>query len=53
MNPLEMIDIRQQQMLNGITETTKYLELFLRNFILNENNLLSNQTLCIPLKKVV
>ena len=30
---------------NGIYETTEYLELFLRNLLLNENNLLNNRTL--------
>lgn len=30
---------------NGVHETTEYLELFLRNLLLNENNLLHNRTL--------
>ena len=30
---------------NGVHETTEYLELFLRNFLLNENNPLHNRTL--------
>ena len=30
---------------NGVHETTEYLELFLRNLLLNENNPLHNQTL--------
>ena len=30
---------------NGIHETTEYLELFLRNLLLHENNLLQNRTL--------
>lgn len=30
---------------NGIFETTEYLELFLKNLLLNENNELSNRTL--------
>ncbi|MBR3251458.1 MAG: Fic family protein [Erysipelotrichaceae bacterium] len=30
---------------NGITETTEYLELFLRNLLLNENHSLHNRTL--------
>ena len=30
---------------NGIHETTEYLELFLRNLLLNENHLLHNRTL--------
>ena len=30
---------------NGIYETTEYLELFLRNLLLNENNQLNNRTL--------
>ena len=30
---------------NGVHETTEYLELFLRNLLLNENNPLHNRTL--------
>ena len=32
-------------MKNGVHETTEYLELFRRNLLLNENNLLHNRTL--------
>ena len=35
---------------NGIHETTEYLELFLRNLLLDENNTLSNRTMHISRK---
>lgn len=35
---------------NGIHETTEFLELFLRNLLLNENNILSNRTMDISRK---
>ena len=40
-----MVRANYNDLKNGIHETTEYLELFLRNLLLNENNPLHNRTL--------